>query len=300
MANEFELLWELLRADSPSGDEDVLADWLAETLTRTLPDARMERVGDCLIARRGVPKVAVFAHLDTTGFTLGYDKSLIPIGGPAAKPSDLLKPVGSAFGGNKVGARGSLVGSTDELPGSRWVYAAEARQEGEEIVGPYLDNRAGVWAAVRTLSECENVAVAFTSGEEHSGKGAILCARRLFEQDAITQALIADLTWDTKHVHSGQGVAISLRDRSVPRRRYLERVLALAQASGLLFQREIESAGGSDGAWIDRSGAPLDWVFVGAPEQHPHTAAERVSVQDLRGMVAMLVFLVNGLTGNSQ
>ena len=126
--------------------------------------------------------------------------------------------------------------------------------------------------------------------------GALLCARRLSETLGITQALVADLTWHTKHVRCGRGVAVSLRDSCLPRRRYLDRVLALAETSGLPFQREIADSGGSDGASLDRSGVPFDWVFVGAPEKGAHTARERVHVGDLQGMAALLVHLVNGLS----
>ncbi len=290
------LLWELLAIDSPSGDEGTMADWLVDFLERAKQGITWERWGDSVIAVKGTPKIALFAHQDTTGFTLGYDKALIPIGGPAAQPSDPLRPIGQVYAGNKFGAGGKLTRSTTALPGSRWVYATVPVQEGDEIVAPYIDNRGGLWAAMQALLRCEHIAVAFTTGEEHSGKGAIVCARRLFEQWKITQALISDITWDTKHVHCGQGVAISLRDRSVPRQRFLEKVLALAERSQIPFQREIESSGGSDGSMIDRGGVPIDWVFVGAPEVGPHRSAERINVNDLKGMADMLTYLVDSLT----
>ena len=132
--------------------------------------------------------------------------------------------------------------------------------------------------------------------EETGSHGAGVTARRLYEKHGITQALIADLTWDTKHIKRGAGVAVSLRDSRVPRQSYLNRVLAHAESSGLPFQREIEASGGSDGAGIDRSGVPMDWVFIGAPEKAPHTFRERVSVSDLQVMAALLVYLVQGLS----
>ena len=296
-----ELLWELLAQDSPSGDEGPLADWLEAYLAREVPEARSERLGDSIIARRGEhPTVAVFAHLDTTGWTLGYKKQLISIGGPDGKPGDALRPCRRPDTGNTLTRRkdGSwkIKGKTDALPGSRWVYAAKPQQKDDEMIGPYLDNRAGVWAALHVLLGCSNVAVAFTSYEETRGVGALLCARRLFETEGITQALISDLTWHTKHVRSGHGPAVSLRDSCLPRQRYLSRILELAGTSGLPYQREIEDSGGSDGASLDRSGIPMDWVFVGAPEHDPHTAKERVHVSDLQGMAGLLVHLVNMLS----
>lgn len=297
-----DLLWDLLKLDGPSGDEGLMADWLEEWLAREMPAVRVERLGDSLLALRGErPAVAVFAHLDTTGWTLGYDKRLLPIGGPDGKVGDLIRPAGGLDGGSALARRkdGSWkVGDkTLAASGSRWVYAATPTQEGENIVAPYLDNRAGVWAALHVLRRCPDVAVAFTAYEETCGAGAQTCARRLAETLGITQALIADLTWHTKHIRCGRGVAVSLRDSCLPRRRYLDRVLALAETSGLPFQREIEGGGASDGAALNRSGVSFDWVFVGAPEKGAHTARERVHVSDLQGMAALLVYLVNGLTG---
>lgn len=299
-----EWLWELLALDSPSGDEGAVADWLEGRLRREVPDAQIERLGDSLLVVRGDrPAVAVFAHTDTTGWTLGHDRRLIRIGGPAGEAGDPIRPLGQPGAGHKLARRkdgtwkikGKLGGKTDAPPGSRWVYDSAPRQDGGEVCAPYLDNRAGVWAALHVLRRCPRVAVAFTSGEETQGRGAYVCARRLYETHGLTQALIADLTWDTKHVRGGRGVAVSLRDSFLPRRRFLDRVLSLAEASGLPFQREIESDGGSDGAYIERSGVPLDWVFVGAPEKGPHTHEEHVRIADLQSMAALLAHLVNGL-----
>ncbi len=244
-----DLLWELLKIDGPSGDEGAFGDWLMDWIGRNVPEARLERIGESVLALRGErPAVALFAHTDTTGWTLGYDKRLIRIGGPAGKVGDPIRPAEMPFANNALARRKDgawrVKGKTSALPGSRWVYAALPRQDGDEIIAPYLDNRAGVWAALQALRRCPRIAVAFTAREEHSGRGASVCARRLSEAHGISQALIADITWDTKHVHCGQGPVISLRDSLVPRRRYLDRVLAVAEAGGLPFQREIESDGG--------------------------------------------------------
>lgn len=296
-----DLLWELLERDSPAGDEGSLADWLEDWLAREVPDAAVTRLGDSLVVTRGArPSVAVFAHLDTTGWTLGYDKRLLRIGGPDGKIGDPIRPAGQPDTGNTLARRtdGSwkVRGKTSAELGSRWIYAAVPKVSGGTVTAPYLDNRAGPWATLHALKSCPEIAAAFTVQEETGGSGALVCARHLFEAHDVSQALIADLTWHTKHIKCGRGVAVSLRDSSLPRRRYLDQVLALAETSGLPFQREIEADGGSDGAGIDHSGVPMDWVFIGAPEKDPHAARERVDIADLQGMAAMLVHLVNGLS----
>ena len=56
------------------------------------PTIIKEDIQDCLILKFGNPKTAIFAHLDTIGFTVGYGKELIKIGGP--KTNDGIKLVG--------------------------------------------------------------------------------------------------------------------------------------------------------------------------------------------------------------
>ncbi len=298
-----DLLWDLMAQDSPAGDEGPLADWLQGWLAREVPDAAVECLGDSLVVTRGKqPSVAVFAHLDTTGWTLGYGKQLLRIGGPAGKPGDAVRPVRRPDTGGVLARRKdggwNVSGKTDAAPGSRFVYAAVPKIKDHQITAPYLDNRAGLWAALSALRACPNIALALSVQEETGSLGAQITARHLYEAHGITQALVADLTWHTKHIKCGHGVAVSLRDSSLPRQSYLNRVLALAEASGIPFQREIESGGGSDGAGIERSGVPLNWVFIGAPEKAPHTSRERVQISDLQGMAGLLVYLVDRLTEN--
>ena len=64
-------LLELLTLVGPTGDEGAVADWLAAHIADQIPAATVTRMGDNLIARRGLPQTAIFAHTDTVGFTLG-------------------------------------------------------------------------------------------------------------------------------------------------------------------------------------------------------------------------------------
>jgi putative aminopeptidase FrvX len=176
------------------------------------------------------------------------------------------------------------------------VYAAPLVVKKDKVSGPYLDNRAGVWSALRVFERGEDVAVVFTPGEEHSGRGALLGARLVHEELRITRALISDITWHTEWIKNGKGPAVSFRDRSIPRQRFLDLVIAAAVASGVPFQREVESNGGSDGSAIERSTFPIDWVFVGAPQKHSHTPREECHIPDLHAMVELYLHLVPALS----
>jgi putative aminopeptidase FrvX len=299
-------LLSLLTIFSPTGDESAAADWLAGE-AGTLPGVSLHRIGDNLIAVRGAPAVAIFAHTDTTGYTLGYRRQLIAIGAPAPRDRDALRSSDGLSGRIRLGTpgregaqlrrvRNAAGEKVEPTPGSRWVYAREPRIKNGTITAPYLDNRAGVWAALETLRRCEHAAVAFSTGEERHGHGARVCADWLHGQYGITQALISDVTWHTADTPCGKGPAVSLRDAFSPRQAFLDRVLKLAAESGIAHQREIQSAGSSDGGHLLRSSMPIDWVFVGAPEKGPHTSGERAAVFDLELMADLLAYLTERLT----
>jgi putative aminopeptidase FrvX len=295
-----ELLLTLQEIPGPSGDEGEIADFL-EAHCSSLPGVTVRRVLDVVIAQRGKPRVAIFAHTDTVGFTQAYERSLVSIGGPRVQGGERLKEVRGP-GKARIQIRLNdgepewILTGRDGRPGSRWVYAAGLQVKGDQVSGPYLDNRAGVWNGVRVLERCDDVVVLFTSGEEHSGKGALLAAHIAFEDLGITRALISDITWDTDWIKNGKGPAVSHRDRSVPRRRYLEEVLGAAEHSGVRFQHEVERSGGSDGSSLDRLPYPIDWVFVGAPQKDPHTVHEVCSIRDLQAMVDLYAHLVPALS----
>jgi putative aminopeptidase FrvX len=107
--------------------------------------------------------------------------------------------------------------------------------------------------------------------------------------------LICDITWVTHGVKHGGGVAISLRDSGIPRRTYVDRILHLAKLSGVPYQLEVESAGGSDGTMLQRSDLPIDWCFIGAPEDHVHSPDEIVYKKDIEAMIELYGYLMKHL-----
>jgi len=107
--------------------------------------------------------------------------------------------------------------------------------------------------------------------------------------------LISDITWVTEGVPHGEGVAISMRDSGVPRKVFLNKIIELAKASGIKFQLEVESAGGSDGGVLQKSDLPFDWCFIGAPEDNVHSPEEMVYKHDIMCMVELYKYLMKEL-----
>ena len=84
-----ELLKSLCEVQSPSGSEAQMTQFILAYLKgnshmwATQPKViHGKGFQDCIILIFGQPKVAAFAHIDTTGFTVRYQDQLVPIGGP--------------------------------------------------------------------------------------------------------------------------------------------------------------------------------------------------------------------------
>ena len=303
-----EFLKKLTEIEAPSGSEYVMKEFLMDYINENKSGWKVqpeiiegEDFQDNIILVFGEPRTAIFAHMDSIGYTVGYENNLIKIGGPGAKKGALL--VGEDSQGR---IEGELVTEEDDHQfltyslkfnreverGTTLTYKSDFRETDEFVQCCYMDNRLGMWVALEVAKTLENGIVVFSSWEEHGGGSVGYLGKFLYEGFDVKQALISDITWVTKGVEHNKGVAISLRDSGIPRRLYLNRIKELAKESGIPYQLEVESAGGSDGNALQRSPYPFDWCFIGAPEDNVHTPDEKVHKNDIKAMVDMYNYLM--------
>lgn len=304
------LLKQLIEVQGVSSDEGAIHQFILDYVNREKANwkccpeiIRGEGFQDCLILVFGSPRIAVYAHMDTVGFSVAYHSNLLRVGSPQLIDGSAL------VGRDSSGAIEAelMVIEDEETQSVRYVadreidrgtmlsFKPDFRENSEEIRSPYLDNRAGVWVALKLAEELEHGALVFTTYEEHGGNSVAACARYLEQHHSLRKALICDLTWVTSGVKAGQGVAISMRDSFLPRRSYLERIIDLAGKSGIPFQMEVESTGGSDGSMLQRSELMHDWCFIGAPEHGAHSPNELVAKKDLFSMLDLYRYLMKHL-----
>jgi hypothetical protein len=179
--------------------------------------------------------------------------------------------------------------------GTELTFKPNWREDEQFVQCCYMDNRLGVWSALKVAETLTDGVICFSTYEEHKGGTAGMLARIIYERWNIQQALISDITWITEGVKHGQGVVISMRDSGIPRRSYLNKIIHLAKESSISFQLEVEATGGSDGNQIQASPYPIDWIFIGAPEDHVHTPDEKVHKKDIESMVKMYSYLMKNL-----
>ncbi|TGE08811.1 M20/M25/M40 family metallo-hydrolase [Hymenobacter fodinae] len=302
------LLQTLCQIAAPSGNEAPLTEFLLNYIQenkqswKTQPTTlHGEEFQDCIILVFGTPRTAVFAHIDSIGFTVRYGNQLVRIGGPDAETG--YKLVGQDSQGVIKSTlvvdeqSGALSCDFDrEIDrGTELTFHCDFRETDTTVQSCYLDNRLGVWNALRLCETIQDGIIVFSCWEEHGGGSVAYLAKYIYETYGVRQALISDITWVTEGVHMGQGVVISLRDSLIPRRSYVERIRRIAREAGIPHQLEVEGAGGSDAKELQHGAQPWDWCFVGAPEDNVHSPNELVDKRDIDSMLGLYQVLMQKL-----
>jgi putative aminopeptidase FrvX len=304
-----ELLKQLCAIRAVSGDERAMTDFVIRYISETEKNWKVKptiHAGDefhenIVLVFGKKPRTAIFAHMDSIGFTVRYGKQLVKVGGPVLQKG--IRLVGSDSGGEiecklKVNKEKSEIGykfKRDIDRGTNLTFRPDWRETDETVQCCYMDNRLGVWNALKVAETLEEGIIVFSTREEHGGGAVSYLGKFIQEKCGVRQALISDITWVTEGVRPGKGVAVSMRDRGLPRKAYLERVIEIAKHSGIPYQLEVEGAGGSDGLELQASPYPWEWVFVGAPEDNVHSPDEIVNKKDIEAMTSLYNVLMKEL-----
>jgi putative aminopeptidase FrvX len=302
------LLEQLCRIHAPSGNETNMTQFLLEYIQenkhnwKVAPEVITGReFQDCILLVFGQPRTAIFAHIDSIGFTVRYGNQLIKIGGPDVETGyrligrDDQGEIECTLHVSEEDGQLSYRYDREIERGTELTFRCDFRETAESVQSCYLDNRLGVWNALRVAETLEDGVIAFSCWEEHGGGSVAYLAKYIYEKYGVHQALISDITWVTDGVFAGQGPAISLRDSLIPRRSFVMKLIQIAKEAGIPFQVEVEGAGGSDAKELQRGSIPWDWCFVGAPEDNVHSPDEMVHKKDIENMVALYRVLMKEL-----
>ena len=300
------LLKKLCSIHAPSGNEDTMTQFLLKYINENMHEWKVQpeifygnNFQNCILLIFGEPETAAFAHIDSIGFTVRYNNHLVKIGSPHLQVGTKL--IGSDSKGE---IEGKLKIEKDNLSidfereidrGTDLTFKADFREEEDSVQCCYLDNRLGVYNALKLAETLRDGAIVFSCWEEHGGGSVSYLAKFLYEKYNIKQALISDITWVTEGVHAGKGVAISIRDSGIPRKSYVNRIIEIAKRNKIKYQLEVEASGGSDGNELQKSPFPFDWCFVGAPEENVHSPDEKVNKKDIASMLEIYKVLMREL-----
>ena len=300
------LLKKLCSIHAPSGEENNISEFIIEYVNSNMQNWKVkpkiysgDGFQDSIILSFGKPKTAIYAHMDSIGFTVKYNNEIIKIGGPVVKNG--IELIGSDSKGK---VEGKIIKKNEKIfidfkreidRGTSLTFKMNFKEGKDYIQSSYLDNRLGVWNALKVAENLENGIIVFSCWEEHGGGSVGFLTNFIHTKYNISQALISDITWVTEGVKAGKGVAISLRDSGIPRKKFVNKVIDLAKKNNISYQLEVESSGGSDGNEIQKSPFPIDWCFIGAAEQNVHSPKEKVHKDDIKSMFEIYEMLMKEL-----
>ncbi len=301
------LLEQLCKIQAPSGNEIQMKEFLLTYIKKEMKKWKVkpeifhgDEFQDCIVLKFGKPRTAIFAHMDSIGFTVRYFNQLLPIGSPDAEMGTKL------VGEDSLGSIECDLEFDNENHafykfgrvidrGTSLTYKINFRDTKSYVQSAYLDNRLGVYSALKVAENLKDGVIAFSCWEEHGGGSVPYLIKFIYEKWNVKQALVSDITWVSDGVEPGKGVAISMRDRNLPRKSYVDRIIAIARKRKVDVQLEVEGMGSSDGRELQTSPNPIDWCFVGAPEHRPHTPYEKVHKHDINTMIELYGWLMKDL-----
>ena len=301
------LLQEMCAIHAPSGNEVAMTNFLLKYIDKHKKKWKHkpkvfsgEGFQDCIVLVFGKPRTAVFAHIDSIGFTVRYGKQLVKIGGPRTVDgfhlvgTDEKGPIDCTLNVDKENAI-TYKYKRELVRGTELTFKPEWRETKDYVQCCYMDNRLGVWNALKLAETLKDGIIVFSCWEEHGGGSVSYLQKFIYDKYKVKQALISDITWVTEGVPHGKGVVVSLRDSLVPRKSYINRILDIASKSKIPYQMEVEGSGGSDAKELQMSSNPWDWCFVGAPEDNVHSPNEKVFKSDIDSMVKLYKVLMEKL-----
>src|SRR5687768_4192948 len=188
------LLHQLCGIHAPSGEEYRMTEFLLKHIQKekkkwkTKPEIYYgDEFQDCIVLQFGKPRTAIFAHIDSIGFTVRYQNQLLPIGSPDAESGTLL--VGNDSLGpiecelefdNDRHAFYKFARQIDR--GTSLTYKINFRETKQYIQSAYLDNRLGVYNALRVAESLKDGVVVFSCWEEHGGGSVPFLAKFIYEK----------------------------------------------------------------------------------------------------------------------
>ncbi len=302
------ILKTLCSIHSPSGEEFRMKEFLVDYINSSKYWWKKKpkliygkEFQDNLIVVFGKPKVAFIAHMDTVGYTVRYNKEIIPIGTPVNETGDMLQ------GQDSISEIECLVHKNSEeynlsyiykrliQTGTSLTFKPDFRVTEDMIQTPYLDNRLSVWILLKIAETMSNGILVFSSWEEHGGGSVEFLTKYLYERFNIKQTIIADTTYVSEGIEHDKGTVISLRDAYIPRKLFVDKIKNIAIENNIKHQLEVEYSGGSDGASVQKSPYPVDWCFVGLPISNIHSPDEIVNKNDIFATIKLYQKIMSNL-----
>lgn len=332
-----DLLKRLCLIDGTSGDEDSVREFVISQI-KDYCEYKTDNLGNIICFKQGkkrpLKKVMVDAHLDEVGIIItsvtdngflkfsvvgGIDTTALMFrkvkicgkvnGVISGKPYHLL----SGESRKKAPQTDSLyidIGAKSKSEalelvniGDRAVLTSDFEVLGNNVKSKALDDRIGCFLLISLLKEDSeyDFYATFTVQEEVGLRGAKTATYAVEPDAAIaleatTAADTPSSTDDKKVCCVGKGVAVSFMDKATV---YDKEYYKAAIGSGIPCQPKAAVAGGNNSGSIHLSGKGVRTIALSAPCRYIHTSNSIASLTDIKNMLSLARYMLNGIAGGS-
>ena len=321
------LMEDLINAYGPSGNEDIIRDYIEKKIKDYVDEIETDVLGNLIARKKGEgKKVMIAAHMDQIGFMITHidDKGFLKftnIGGISPYTSLSQQVI---FENGTIGVISAEpmedmsklklsdmfidIGSNDKKEtedliniGDTCVYKSNYSENSNVIFGKCLDNRIGCYVAIEAIKQIKDskhdLYFVFTTQEEVGLRGAKTSAYKINPDIGI--ALDITASGDTPKakpfaVSLNKGTAIKVRDNSIlvhPKIKQL--MIDVAKKNNIPYQLEVLEFGGTDSGAIHltREGVPSGVISI--PSRYIHSTIEMASKDDVLNSIKLLVKILN-------
>lgn len=321
-----ELLKKLTETFSPSGCEANIRRLIKTEIQPYVDEVQTDAMGNLIACKKGKSggkKIMFAAHMDEIGLMVTYidEAGFLRFSSIGWLPQFYALYRRVVFQNGTVG----VIGYEEELEELKELKAdklyidigAKSRAEAEKkvaigdcaavygtfcdmgdvVTAKSFDNRAGCYALIRAIQAAapsvNDLYYVFTSQEELGLRGAKTAAFGIYPDYAL--AIDVTDTGDTPGakpmaVSLGGGAAVKVKDDSVictPEVR--NRLIECAKNSGIRYQLEIMSGGGTDAGAMQLTRAGIKTGGISVPCRYIHSAVETVSKKDLECVTKLII-----------
>jgi len=324
-AERIDLLARLSEAFGPSGFEDEVRELIKNEMVKLVDDIKVDKLGNLICTRYGEGKTFLLdAHMDEVGLmastadregTVRFSQigQLRPYSLPGTPVRFRNGIVGTIEWEKQRKGEGAVslkelfvdIGATSReeaekaLPaGTPGVFDIRARIRGDIIYAKSLDDRAGCYVLIGVARKLKGVPLrgtvvfVFSTQEEVGLRGARVAAYGIDADEAIAVDVTA--TGDYPEIKDiavklGKGVAIKFMDAwHIAHPSVRDRLIAVAEANNIPYQREVLPFGTTDGAVVQLSKTGIPTATVSIPTRHIHSPVQIANIRDIENCVELI------------
>lgn len=315
-----ELLKKLTAVWGPSGCEEKVSELIKEEVKTYADEIYTDALGNLVCRKKGNGKKVMFAsHMDEIGVVITYiDEAgflrFADVGGLYLRnlinrrvrfENGTVGVIGTEENNEKrqmskmfidIGAKDREEAEKMVSIGDMAVFEGELTIQSGKIISKALDNRVGCYVLIEAMKKVKSdndLYFCFTTQEEVGLRGARTAAFKIEPEYALSVDVtdIGDTPKAPKMaVKLGCGAAVKVMDYSViASHEVREKLVDVAEARDIKYQREIMMEGGTDAGVIHFTKGGVKTGGISIPTRYIHSPSEMIDEADLRACIDLLV-----------